>query len=222
LSESLAKRTQFEIALLVQREESEYQQTWIFRTGPKQKNEKTMPRRTNNNQDPESHQQTPSSSAAIVNPYSSGQPPVLPALHPVNILKRGLYISIACYGLHKLKVPKTIMISPNIRHEWFKVGLAGSIAIMGLKAYVEMYAGKLQKKKVNYENFKQTTHAAIALLLLTSFAFHVALWPHYGTNTFVVMFLLGVVLLQTALLLPVYLQNIVSVVFMTFFLQEYK
>lgn len=178
-----------------------------------------MPRSNRNAvRDPESHQTTPP--ASVSNPYQEEQ--ILPMYHPINIFKRTLYICIACYGLHILKAPKTILVSPSIRHEWFKIGLAGTIAIMAIKAYVELYAGKLQHQTVNYQNFRQTTHTVMILILLTSVVFHVALWPHYGANTFLVLFLVGVVLFQTALLLPTYLQNIVSIVFMTFFLQEYK
>ena len=158
----------------------------------------------------------------VNNPYSSGEIPVLPPYHPINILKRGGYIGGAGYGLYKLNAHKAIFHSPRVSHEWFKIGLAGTIAILSLKAYVELYAGKLQQQKVNYANFKQTTHAVLVLLMLTSIAFHVALWPHYGVTTFLVLFLVGVVLLQACLLIPTYLQNFISVVGMTFFLQQYK
>ena len=159
----------------------------------------------------------------INNPYSSlPEPNVLPVYHPLNILKRSGYIGGAAYGLHKLQAPSAILHSPQIRHEWFKLGLAGTIAILTIKAYVELYQGKLHKRKVNYDNFKQTTHAVLLLMVVTSLAFHVALWPRYGVATFAVLFLLGVILLNTALLIPTYVQNLVSVIFMTFFLQQYK
>jgi hypothetical protein len=85
-----------------------------------------------------------------------------------------------------------------------------------------MFAGKLKKNKVNYANFPQSTHAAMALLLLSSVAFHVALWPAYGWKTVAIMVLVGYgVLLQFCLLVPTYVQNIVGFVAMTFFIQEY-
>ncbi|CAB9514531.1 expressed unknown protein [Seminavis robusta] len=171
--------------------------------------------------DVESHQQQ--QQQAVRNPYSSSmEPEVLPIYHPINILKRSLYIGISLYVLEKLDAHKAIFHAPDVSHEWFKIGLGGTIAIMMIKAYVELYSGKLQQQKVNYENFKQTTHAVLFLLISTSIAFHVALWPHYGTTTFLVLFLVGVVLLQTALLIPPYLQNLICIVGMTFFLQEYK
>lgn len=95
-------------------------------------------------------------------------------------------------------------------------------AFLGVKAYVEMYAGKIQGQAVNYQNFKSSTHAIIFLILLTSLSFHVALWPAYGAKTFLIMLLFGFgILLQFALLVPTYVQNLVGVVLMTFFLQEY-
>lgn len=169
--------------------------------------------------DPESHQQE--SNTAVSNPYSGG-PPVLPTYHPINVLKRTGYIGGALVGLHKLNALVAILHSPKVSHEWFKIGLAGSLAILSIKAYVELIAGKLQKQTVNYKNFRQTTHAVLVLLLTTSLAFHVALWPHFGVTTFLVLFLVGVVLLQACLLIPTYGQNAVAFVAMTFFLQEYK
>jgi hypothetical protein len=157
----------------------------------------------------------------IRNPYSS-VPEILPPYHPFNILKRSCYIGGALFGLHKLRADQAIFHSTKVSHEWFKIGLAGTIAILTIKAYVELYAGKLKQQTVNYKNFPQSTHAALILILLTSVAFHVALWPHYGVTTFLVLFLVAVVLLQTALLIPTYAQNFISVVAMTFFLQQYK
>lgn len=88
--------------------------------------------------------------------------------------------------------------------------------------YVEIFAGKIQKKKVNYENFRQSTHAAIWLLLLASVAFHVALWPAYQWKTVAIMIIIGYgVLLQASLLVPTYVQNAVGIIAMTFFIQEY-
>ena len=95
-------------------------------------------------------------------------------------------------------------------------------AALGVKAYVEMYAGKIQGQAVNYQNFKSSTHAIIFLILLSSLSFHVALWPAYGAKTFLIMLLFGFgILLQFALLVPTYVQNLVGVVLMTFFIQEY-
>jgi hypothetical protein len=95
-------------------------------------------------------------------------------------------------------------------------------AILGVKAYVELFEGKMNKKEVNYKNFKHMTHAVMVLILMSTISFNVALWPHYGWNS---PFLLGIcffgVILQFLLLVPTYVQNAVSFIALTFFLQQY-
>jgi hypothetical protein len=122
------------------------------------------------------------------------------------------------------KVFHNILHSPKVSHEWFKIGLATSIAIMALKAYVELYEGKTRNKKVEYQNFKTATHLTIILIMISWVSFHMALSPVYGGfKTWVIMigFSYGV-LIQSALFIPVWGQNLISVVLMTVFLQQYK
>ena len=116
------------------------------------------------------------------------------------------------------------MHSPDVNHELFKVGLATSIAILALKGYVELYEGKKRNKKVEYDNFKSATHWTILLILIAWISFHMALSPVYGTiKTWLIMVAFGFgVLIQSALMIPVWGQNIISVVLMTYFLQIYK
>ncbi len=95
-------------------------------------------------------------------------------------------------------------------------------ALLSLKAYVEMYNGKIQKKEITYKSIPQITHAAIALLLLSGFAFHIALWPVYGGESMFVMFLVGTFLLNFCLLFPTIIQNLVGFALLTFFIQEYQ
>ena len=114
------------------------------------------------------------------------------------------------------------MKSPNVSHEWFKIGLASTVAILFLKAYVELYSGRLQKKEVKYDNFKQETHLVLILILWTSLSFHIALWGEYGSTSMVIMFLLGMFILNFCLLMPTSVQNVVAFGLITFFLQEYK
>ena len=85
-----------------------------------------------------------------------------------------------------------------------------------------MYAGKLQKKQISYKTFPQTTHTVLVLLIASSIAFHKALWPVYHSASLLIMFLLGVFLLNFCLLFPTYIQNIAAFAILTFFLQEYK
>ena len=96
------------------------------------------------------------------------------------------------------------------------------LAILFLKAYVELYAGKLQKQKISYQTFPQTTHAVMVLILLSSLAFHLALWPVFGSTSMLIMFLIGMFILNFCLLMPTSVQNLVAFVLLTFFLQEYS
>jgi hypothetical protein len=85
-----------------------------------------------------------------------------------------------------------------------------------------MFAGKWKRKEVNYTNFPQSTHTVLLMLLLSSVAFHIALWPAYGWKSVAIMTLIGYgVLLQLCLLIPTYMQNIVGFIAMTLFLQSY-
>lgn len=95
--------------------------------------------------------------------------------------------------------------------------------MIGIKSYVELIEGKLRKRKVDYNNFKNVTHIVIVLLLLSSGAYHAALWPHYGWNTPLVLGLsfFGVIL-QFLLMVPTTVQNAVSFVLLALFIQEYK
>jgi hypothetical protein len=129
--------------------------------------------------------------------------------------------SLACSDFN---VFHNILHNPKISHEWFKVGLALAIAIMSVKAYVELYEGKKNNKKVEYDNFRTATHITIFLIMGAWIAFHMALSPVYGGfKTWVIMvgFSYGV-LIQSALFIPVWGQNLISVVAMTVFLQQYK
>jgi len=51
------------------------------------------------------------------NPYSSGNPDILPTYHPINVLWRLLYMTLALWGLHHFQAYQKILHDPNIRHE---------------------------------------------------------------------------------------------------------
>jgi hypothetical protein len=76
--------------------------------------------------DVETNVRPDSSRPSFTNPYS-GQEHLLPAHHPFNILRRIIYMSVSFYALLHFKFYRTILHSPNIRHEWFKIGLATTI-----------------------------------------------------------------------------------------------
>lgn len=126
------------------------------------------------------------------------------------------------YFLDRMNAYHTIIHSPDVSHQWFKVGLAASLALFSIKAYVEMYTGKLQKQEVSYKALPDLTHAAILLIFLSGIAFHIALWPVYGGQSMFVMFLVGAFLLNFCLMFPTIVQNLVAFAMMTFFIQEYQ
>eukprot|EP00531_Pseudo-nitzschia_arenysensis_P016054 CAMPEP_0116142316 /NCGR_PEP_ID=MMETSP0329-20121206/14844_1 /TAXON_ID=697910 /ORGANISM="Pseudo-nitzschia arenysensis, Strain B593" /LENGTH=171 /DNA_ID=CAMNT_0003637545 /DNA_START=131 /DNA_END=646 /DNA_ORIENTATION=- len=154
------------------------------------------------------------------NPYSNADG--YHRYHPANLFWRFVWMGGSIYFLDRMNAYHEIMHSAHISHEWFKVGLAASIALFSLKAYVEMYTGKLQKKEVSYKSIPQITHAAILLIFVSGIAFHVALWPVYGANSMFVMFLVGAFLLNFCLMFPTIVQNVVGLGLLTFFIQEYK
>merc|ERR1712032_1431006 len=100
------------------------------------------------------------------------------------------------------------ILHSHVDHFWFKIGLASTI---------ELFKGKIQKQKINYVNFRHETHALIFLLMTASAAFHMALWPVYGMQTILIMFMFGYgFLLQVVLLLPAWVQNMSCMVVLMF------
>jgi hypothetical protein len=81
-----------------------------------------MTRRAKVNADPESNQ-----SNAVNNPYSNPIPTILPTWHPLNVMKRILYMGVALYAMNYFNAYQKIMHSPKVSHEWFKIGLAASV-----------------------------------------------------------------------------------------------
>ena len=156
------------------------------------------------------------------NPYAD-LPPPLPRYHPMAFLPRALWMVSSSYILHLMGVYETVTKSPQVKHEWFKVGLATSTLLLFLKAYMELYVGKLHNKQINYKTMPQTTHAAIVLLLVSTLSFQVALWPVYGVGkSIVVMIMVTAFLINFCLIFPTIWQNLIALVLLTFFLQEYQ
>jgi hypothetical protein len=155
---------------------------------------------------------------------NKGRPYSLPPRHPINLIYRAVVISGSLYGLHSMSVFHNVMHSPHVNHEWFKCGLAASIAVSMIKAYMELYEAKVRKQKVEYANYKNCTHAVLTLITIASFAFHKSLWDFYGGfKTMFIMFLFGWgLLLQVCLLLPTSAQNVIAFVGLTYFLQQYQ
>lgn len=131
----------------------------------------------------------------------------------------GVAVRLFLWRHHQVLVLRSVAIA----HCSSMVATRFYAALLGIKAYVEIFEGRMNKKTVDYENFRQSTHAAIALFLASSLAYHIALWPHYRWNSIIVLSLafFGVIL-QFLLLVPSWVQNIVGFVALTFFMQEYK
>jgi hypothetical protein len=144
--------------------------------------------------------------------------------HPVNLMYRAAVILGSLYGLHMMEVFHKVLRGPDINHEWFKLGLAATIAISMIKAYMEMFEGRVRKQKVDYQNYKNATHSVMILFLLASVSFHISLWEEFGgLKTLFINFLFGYgVLLQLCLLFPTWVQNVVAFIGLTFFLQQYN
>lgn len=148
----------------------------------------------------------------------------LPAHHPINIIYRTIVISTSLWALHKFEVYHAILRDPNVNHTVFKIGLAASIGISGIKGYLELYEGKMRKQKIEYQNYKSSTHAVMILWIIATICFNAALWNALGglkTMLVLLIFSFGV-LIQLMLLLPTSVQNIITFIGLTFFLQMYK
>ena len=91
-----------------------------------------------------------------------------------------------------------------------------------VKAYVELYAGKLLKQRICYKEFPHSTHTVMVLIVVSSIAFHLALWPVFGAASMVILFLVGMFILNFCLLMPTSVQNLVAFALLTFFIQEYS
>eukprot|EP00984_Skeletonema_dohrnii_P003799 scaffold1310_cov128-Skeletonema_dohrnii-CCMP3373.AAC.2 len=92
-------------------------------------------------------------------------PPGLPPRHPLQLMKRTAIMGGTLYAMHDINLFHNIIHSPEIKHEWFKIGLASSIAIMAIKAYLELYQGKKNKKKKHYwiKGYDTTSSALTSL-----------------------------------------------------------
>jgi len=171
--------------------------------------QRTKTRSPNNNENEELHHRPPS---------------IIGRRHPVQLLKITSICGLSAWFLHeKMNLFHNILHSHKVSHTWFKLGLAMSIAILAIKGYMEIYEGKINKKQISYKTYPNCTHAVIILGLLTNIAFGTSLWPLYGTSTLWIIPMFGFgVLLQIMLIVPVWGQNILSVVVLMYFLQEYK
>lgn len=88
--------------------------------------------------DVESVQPQPSRANRSNNPYADNGDGTLirSRWHPMNVLQRGIWMSGSIYLLHRMNTYHNIMTSPDISHQWFKVGLAAAIGELSVVTYV--------------------------------------------------------------------------------------
>ena len=167
--------------------------------------------------------ETQAAAAQGDNPY---QQETIHGRRPSTIVRQVGIIFGAIYILNEVKFFQKILYGSKVNHELFKIGLAISVAILAIKAYCEMYLGRIKKVKVNYENLRQETHLLMILIILASISFHIAIKDEFGGFWKTVLFLdvlFGYgLLLHTMLLIPTWAQNLISSVLMTWFIQQYK
>lgn len=75
---------------------------------------------------------------ALENPYSDNATPLF-YWHPINVLRRGIYIGVSLYGLHYLNAYETIMRDPSVSHEWFKFAIAASVGTFCQSSTIHMH-----------------------------------------------------------------------------------
>lgn len=75
--------------------------------------------------DVETNTRPDGSRPAVSNPYTNQN--LLPPHHPFTIMKRIIYVAFSTLALLHFKFYHTILHSPNVQHEWFKVGLATTV-----------------------------------------------------------------------------------------------
>jgi hypothetical protein len=152
--------------------------------------------------------------------------PPPPPLDPLYYkIKAALQLFAALYFMHYMEVFHAILRGAYVNHTAFQVGLAASVAAFFVKGYVELYEGKMRKQTIDYDNYPQTTHAIMMLILVAGIAYHAALWGQYGAFQTIAIVTVAWgygVLLQFCIICPVYIQNVVGFVFFTFLLQQYK
>jgi hypothetical protein len=104
------------------------------------------------------------------------------------------------------------------------LSLFSTTALLSFKIYLENVRAPMYKEKVNYDTHRTQTHVCIALILLSSVSFWIAICPLYGPlNTALVSTMIGYGIIFNFLLLCHYTwaQNLVGFVGVTFFLQSY-
>ena len=141
----------------------------------------------------------------------------------INYLWALAVISGAMFALNKIDFMNEVLTSPKINHGVMQIGLSMTILLMFIKIYMETIKVSIMKQECTYANNKDLTHAAIALIMITSVTLHWAMWGLWGWYTPIVMAIMSYgVLMQLIVLIPnSIVQNMLCIVGGTYFLQVY-
>ncbi|GMI20380.1 hypothetical protein TeGR_g10048, partial [Tetraparma gracilis] len=111
--------------------------------------------------------------------------------HPASLLWALLMLSSASYGLHETRLLPALLGSRLINGAALTASLLSSLSLLTMKIYLENVRAPMYKEKLRYETHRPQTHAAMALLLLSSAAFVAALWPKYGFSSLLYAAMVG-------------------------------
>jgi hypothetical protein len=64
--------------------------------------------------------------------YTGPGPQMTAGDKAVDTLKRIIYIGVSLFFLMRMNVFRATLESPHVSHEWFKVGLAGTIGTLNI------------------------------------------------------------------------------------------
>jgi len=134
-------------------------------------------------------------------------------------------IASSVYGLAELKVLNALLTSPKINHTSFNVCVLTCLLMLTGKTYLEGVRQTVYKEKLSYETHRQTTHAAIVLILLSSASYFFALLPKYRLLTSLLICSMtgyGVVFNFFVLVPYTWIQNSVGFVLGIWFIQAWS
>ncbi|GMH82196.1 hypothetical protein TrST_g11678 [Triparma strigata] len=144
---------------------------------------------------------------------------------PIALLWSVAMVVSASIGCIEYKLWASLMSrSSGVNHTLMNLSVMSSLAMLTLKVYMESLRPSRFKDKLVYENAKQQTHTAIALILFSSVTFNAALWPKYGfVQTCLIAAMVGYGILWNFFMLVPWtsVQNFVGIVGCMFFLQSY-
>ncbi len=123
-------------------------------------------------------------------------------------LKALLVLGVSVYGLVEAKLLENLLWSRKVNSPALALAVAASSLVVLLWAYLDVYVGALQGRKVHYEDTRTTTHVILLSMLVTGIALNVAIWPVYHAASLVLVTMLSYgVLFQFLILFPSWVYN---------------